>query len=70
MSVLADAVPSLATVNTLAEFDAWWAPRVDALNRLSVTDRDEFDRIAHAIEAMHERRKQRERATNKEQADQ
>jgi hypothetical protein len=62
VSVLADAVPTLAAINTLAEFDAWWKPRVDAINRAAVTDPDEFGRIARAIEAMHERRRRRERA--------
>ena len=60
---LADAIPTLAAVTTLAEFNEWWLPRVDAINRASVNDPAEFERISRAIEAMHERRRAKERAT-------
>ena len=32
------------------EFEAWWAANVIALNRLSVTDPSEYQRVAAAIE--------------------
>lgn len=57
---LADAIPTLAAVDTLAGFDAWWAPRSAAINRLSVEDPAEYERIVRAVEAMHERRRRRE----------
>lgn len=60
---LADAIPTLATVDTLAGFDAWWRPRVTAINRLSVEDPAEYERIVRAVEAMHERRRAKERMT-------
>jgi hypothetical protein len=33
-----------------AEFEAWWQANVIALNRLSVTDPREYERVAQAIE--------------------
>lgn len=33
-----------------AEFDRWWAANVIALNRLSVTDPREYERVCQAIE--------------------
>lgn len=33
-----------------AEFDVWWAANVIALNRLSVDDPREYDRVCRAIE--------------------
>lgn len=33
-----------------AEFDRWWAANVIALNRLSVTDPREYERVVQAIE--------------------
>lgn len=33
-----------------AEFDAWWAAHVIELNRLSVDDPREFERIVQVIE--------------------
>ncbi|MGQ3299684.1 hypothetical protein [Reyranella sp.] len=32
------------------ELDAWWAANVIALNRPSVTDPREYERVVHAIE--------------------
>jgi hypothetical protein len=37
------------------EFEEWWKANVIAFNRLSVTDPDEWERIAKAIEAFHRR---------------
>jgi BMFP domain-containing protein YqiC len=34
-----------------AEFEIWWQLNVRALNRLSVTDREEFERVCRVIEA-------------------
>lgn len=33
-----------------AEFETWWKANVVALNRLSVTDRREYERVCQAIE--------------------
>lgn len=33
-----------------AEFETWWAANVIALNRLAVTDRDEWERVCRLIE--------------------
>lgn len=33
-----------------AEFETWWAANVIALNRLSVTDREEWERVCRLIE--------------------
>lgn len=59
---LADAIPTLAQVDTLDAFDAWWRPRVTAINQAAVTDPAEFERIVRAVEAMHDRRRAKERA--------
>lgn len=34
-----------------AEFDAWWLPNVRDINRLSVQNPDEWERITQRIEA-------------------
>lgn len=41
----------LDTIKTHAELDAWWLPRAVAINRLSVTDWEEWRRVSDAIEA-------------------
>jgi len=33
-----------------ADFEAWWAANVVAFNRLAVTDREEWERVAAAVE--------------------
>jgi len=63
MTTLADAIPTLAEIDTLDGFKAWWKPRVTAINRASVADPAEYERIVRAVEAMHERRRAKERAT-------
>lgn len=35
------------------EYDVWWRQNVIAFNRLAVTDRAEWERIAQAIEKFH-----------------
>lgn len=34
-----------------AAFDQWWIANVIAFNRLAVTDRQEWERVARAVEA-------------------
>lgn len=63
MSDLADAVATLALVDTWAGFNEWWRPRVTAINRAAAYDPDEFERIAKAIDAMHARRRAKEGTT-------
>jgi len=36
---------------TRAAFEAWWLANVVALNRLSVTDPEEWERVAAAVAA-------------------
>lgn len=38
-----------------AEFESWWSANVVELNRLSVRDPEEFERIARKIEAFNAR---------------
>lgn len=33
-----------------AAFEAWWLANVRDLNRLAVTDREEWERVAQAVE--------------------
>lgn len=35
---------------TVADFESWWRANVRALNRLSVTDREEWERLTRIIE--------------------
>lgn len=41
-----------------AEFEAWWMKNSRAVNRLSVTDREEYERVASAIEDFNTRHPQ------------
>jgi hypothetical protein len=53
------AIADLATMSTLAEFDSWWLPRAERINRLSVDAPRLWHQVSYAIEAMHKRRRSR-----------
>jgi hypothetical protein len=42
---------ALDALKTHAKLDAWWLPRAVEINRLSVTDVEEWRRVSDAIEA-------------------
>ncbi|WP_020699555.1 hypothetical protein [Reyranella massiliensis] len=41
--------------NDRADFEAWWLANVRELNRLSVTDREEYERVCQVIEEFNAR---------------
>ena len=43
---------------TREEFETWWRENVIAFNRLSVTDPEEWERVAKAVEAFQQKHPQ------------